>query len=48
MTVPRTKPEPAPESSEYDRFEDLTKKLVGVSKKDLDKARADEKAKKSS
>jgi hypothetical protein len=46
MTSPRTRPEPVPEADEYDRFEDLAKKLVGVSKVDLDKARADEKAKK--
>lgn len=47
VSAPRTQPEPAPDADEYDRFEDLAKKLIGVSKEDLDKARAEEKAKKS-
>ena len=33
-----------PELSEYDKFEDLTKKLLQVSKKELDDARAREHA----
>ncbi len=43
-TAPRTEPRT---EDEYDKFEDLTKKLLTVGKAELDKARADEKAKKS-
>ena len=38
-------PRPKAETDEYDRFEDLTKKLLTVPKKKLDEARAAEKAK---
>ena len=39
-------PRPKAKPNEYDRFEDLTKKLLRVGKTELDKARAAEKAKK--
>ena len=50
--VPKAQPkaptdnEPPPDGTEYDAFEDLTRKLLAVSKKDLDEARAREDAEK--
>ena len=38
--APRPKAEPKAESSEYDRFEELTRKLVKVPKSEIDAERA--------